>query len=426
MSYAKLINWRLQLCVLIISCIAELIGIIKFNIGIGTVILLPLLYAFICTVFLNPNIFSWTEKLIGKQATQIAPQWILICLMPFIAKFAVGIGPKINAIIEAGPALILQELGNVGTVLFALPIAVLVFGMGRESIGATHSIAREPNIALVADRFGLKTPEGMGVMGVYVMGTLFGAIYFSLMASVIASWDLFDIRALAMACGVGSGSMMGACSTTLSEVFPESKADIVAFAGSSNLLTYATGLFVCVFVALPLAQWLYRLLSKARHTTQNHATLFALHVEEDIQLNIPQQFVALIFITLPLLIVNWVSTGTHPLDALAGLLILIACSMGGILIKKFIPLAVPSVAWVSIISIILTLPFMPTSDYVIHASNQIGLLAVITPALAYAGLAISKSEVSLFKQSGLKIAIIALLTFTGTFIGSAAIAQALL
>lgn len=95
------------------------------------------------------------------------------------------------------------------TVLFALPIAVLVFGMGREAIGATHSIAREPNIALIADKFGLKTPEDIGVMGVYVMGTLFGAIYFSLMAGVVASWGIFDVRALAMACGVGSGSMMG-------------------------------------------------------------------------------------------------------------------------------------------------------------------------------------------------------------------------
>ena len=60
--------------------------------------------------------------------------------------------------------------------------------MGREAIGATHSIAREPNIALIADRYGLKTPEGIGVMGVYVMGTVFGAIYFSIVPSLVASW----------------------------------------------------------------------------------------------------------------------------------------------------------------------------------------------------------------------------------------------
>ena len=55
--------------------------------------------------------------------------------MPFIAKFGVGVGPNIEEIIAAGPALLLQELGNVATVLIALPVAVLVFGMGREAMG---------------------------------------------------------------------------------------------------------------------------------------------------------------------------------------------------------------------------------------------------------------------------------------------------
>ena len=52
--------------------------------------------------------------------------------MPFIAKFGVGVGPNIEQIIAAGPALLLQKLGNVATVLIALPVAVLVFGMGRD------------------------------------------------------------------------------------------------------------------------------------------------------------------------------------------------------------------------------------------------------------------------------------------------------
>lgn len=43
--------------------------------------------------------------MLGGQSNAVASQWILICLMPFIAKFAVGIGPKVNEIIAAGPAL---------------------------------------------------------------------------------------------------------------------------------------------------------------------------------------------------------------------------------------------------------------------------------------------------------------------------------
>lgn len=428
---SRLFDWRLQAVVLILSCIAEAIGIAKFNIGIGTMILLPLLYAFLFSVFFNPNVIPSLGKVVGDNGNKIAGQWILICLMPFIAKFAVGIGPKVNDIIAAGPALVFQEIGNVATVLFALPIAVLLFGMGRESIGATHSIAREPNIALIADRFGLKTPEGIGVMGVYVMGTLFGAIYFSVMAGIVASWDVFDIRALAMACGVGSGSMMGACSTALAELMPEAKSDIVAFAASSNLLTYATGLFVSLFVALPFAEWMYKVLSKLRKNKNADNTNALAHATdlsdtEEIHLSVGQQISALILMSILLLIVNWVSTGTDPVAALPGMIILFVCSVLGIFVKKIVPIGVPSVAWISIIAIIAALPFMPTGSYVIETTNKLGLLPLITPALAYAGIAISKSEVALFKQAGFKIAIVALLTFTGTFIGSVLIAQALL
>lgn len=422
-------NWRLHALALVLACIAEWIGIAKFDIGIGTMILLPLLYAFVFSVFFNPNINSNLGQVVGKNGNLVAGQWILICLMPFIAKFAVGIGPKINEIIAAGPALIFQEIGNVATVLFALPIAVLVFGMGRESIGATHSIAREPNIALIADRFGLKTPEGIGVMGVYVMGTLFGAIYFSIMAGVVASWGVFDVRALAMACGVGSGSMMGACSAALSEILPEHKEDIVAFAASSNLLTYATGLFVSIFVALPFAEWLFKVLSKLRKT-QSATPVVTAEVgtedNEEVSVSLAQLISGLVFICLLLLIVNWVGTKTSPIEALPGMAILFACCLIGIFVKKIIPVSVPNIAWISIAAIFAALPFMPMADYVIAATDKLGLLPLITPALAYAGIAISKSEVSLFKQSGVKIMIIALLTFTGTYLGSVIIADALL
>ncbi|MEL0621327.1 DUF3100 domain-containing protein, partial [Psychrobacter proteolyticus] len=57
---------------------------------------------------------------------------ILLSIMPFIAKFGVGVGPNIEEILAAGPALLLQELGNVATGLIALPVAVLVFGMAEK------------------------------------------------------------------------------------------------------------------------------------------------------------------------------------------------------------------------------------------------------------------------------------------------------
>lgn len=433
--YSSLLNWRLHLIVIVLSVVAEFIGIVRFDIGIGVVILLPLLYAFLFSVFFNKNIILRSERIIGKDSS-VASHWVLICVMPFIAKFSVGIGPKVNDIIAAGPALILQELGNIATILVAMPVAVLLFRMGRETIGATHSIAREPNIALIADHFGIKSPEGIGVMGVYVMGTLFGAIYFSLLAGFMASWEVFDIRALAMACGVGSGSMMGACSASLVEVVPSRSEDIVAFAATSNLLTYATGLFFSVFIALPLAEFCYKWLSKIRKPLildlanevelEGEVEEIIIEDNEEVKLTLLQTIIALAVMSGILLITNWAGTGVKPLDALAGMLIIFAFSVGGVLLGKIIPIKIPAIAWISVVAIFFGLPFMPTDNFVLEATDKLGLLPLITPALAYAGIAISKQEVLLFKKSGFKIAIVALLTFTGTFLGSAIIADILL
>lgn len=438
LSLKKLLDWKVHLLVIIVSLIAEQIGILKIPIGIGTLVLLPLLFAFVFALLLNPNVIPAMSAVISKDRAKFASYAVILSVMPFIAKFGVGIGPKINDVIAAGPALILQELGNVATMLVALPVAVLIFGMGREAVGATHSIAREPNIALIADKYGLKSAEGIGVMGVYVMGTLFGAIYFSLMAGVIASMEIMDVRALAMACGIGSGSMMSACSAGLVETVPEQKDTIIAFAGTSNLLTNATGLFVSVFIALPLTEFFYKQFRKLKKAPTNEvvtsdqmvAEITELNGEEEEQthISIAQSAVLLVVICIVLLITNWVGKGVSPLEGLVGMMILFACCISGTVIRKLLPqnVPIPAIAWTSIIAILISLPVCPFSDYVLEQTGKLGVLQLITPVLAYAGFAIAQMEVDLFKKSGVKIAVIALLAFTGTFLGSAFIAQSLL
>ena len=423
-----LFDWKLHLLVIITSLLAEWIGIIKIPIGIGTLVLLPLLYAFIFTILLNPNVIPSMKAVISRDRAKFASYAGLLSIMPFIAKFGVGVGPKVEEIIAAGPALLLQELGNIATALIALPVAVLVFGMGREAIGATHSIAREPNIALIADKYGLQSPEGIGVMGVYVMGTLFGAIYFSLMAGIIASMDIMDIRALAMACGIGSGSMMGACSAALAETVPAQAETITAFAATSNLLTYATGLFVSLFVALPFTEFLYKVINKFKKNNDVSAaqTDFGAKIPEQSILSVWQSLSLLAVICIVLLLSNWIGQGVNPISALPAMLILFACCIVGILLKEIIPVNVPAIAWISIVAILISLPQFPMSEYVLVETDKLGVLQLITPVLAYAGFAISQMEVNLFKKSGFKIAVVALLTFTGTFLGSAIVAQIML
>ncbi|MCK6211634.1 DUF3100 domain-containing protein [Georgenia sp. EYE_87] len=250
--------WRLYVVALLIVVGAQLIGIRQIDVGVGTILFLPLLYAFVFGLLLNPNVTGRVGKVLRAHDVRVASPMIVVAIMPFIAKFGTTIGPDIEEIIAAGPALILQEIGNLGTIALAFPIAVWVLKMGREAVGATFSVAREPSIAIVAERYGLKGPEGTGVLAVYVVGTLFGTILYSVMVSFLASLDILDVRAMAMACGVGSGSMMAACSGALAAARPEMEDTILAFAGSSNLLTYATGMYVSLFVALPLVEWMYR------------------------------------------------------------------------------------------------------------------------------------------------------------------------
>src|SRR5699024_787329 len=184
-SLSLLLDWRLHVLVIVMSLLSEYIGIIQVPVGPGSLLLLPLFYAFIFGLLLNPHLFRGVSKVVPTKLSDAASPLILLAVMPFIARFGTTIGPAFEQLIQAGPALILQELGNLGTALLALPVAVLVLKMGREAIGASFSIAREPNIAIISDKYGLKGPEGIGVMGVYVVGTMFGTLWFALMASYI-------------------------------------------------------------------------------------------------------------------------------------------------------------------------------------------------------------------------------------------------
>jgi len=247
------VNWKLHVVVLLLVIITEAIGIHKISVGPGIILLLPMLYAMILGLVL------YFTRVVGEGEATAAEPIIILSITYLIAKIGVLIGPNLPKIIAAGPALILQEFGNLGTILLALPVALLL-GFGRETIGMTHSVGREPNVGLIVDVYGFNSPEGRGVLAVYVVGTLLGAIFMGLFAGFMATILPLHPLSFAMATGIGSGSMMTAASGSLAAVFPEMADDILAFAGASNLLTTATGLYMSIFIGLPMATWLYRVL----------------------------------------------------------------------------------------------------------------------------------------------------------------------
>ena len=244
---------KLHLIVLILGVLAELIGTKKYQLGPGTIVLLPMLYALLLGILTGPKFL----KIVDLEDMKAAEPLITVSVLLLMAKYGTNIGPTLPLIIKSGPALILQEFGNLGTVLLGLPFALLL-GLRREAIGATFSIAREPNIAIISDMYGLDSPEGRGVMGVYIAGTVFGSIFFGLFAGFAATSLPLHPYALAMASGVGSASMMSAAVGALTEIFPAMAEETTALGAASNLCSGADGVYMSVFMAIPMCEWMYK------------------------------------------------------------------------------------------------------------------------------------------------------------------------
>ena len=255
-------NLRLHLTVLVLIVIAELIGNIVITVGIGKIVLLPMMYALIMGVLTAPRF----TKISTDKEIQVASSLLGVTLMLLMAKYGTLVGPSLPKILAASPALILQEFGNLGTICLGIPVAVFI-GLKREAIGAAHSVAREPNVALIGERYGLDSAEGRGVMGVYICGTVVGTIFFGLMASIAAAYLPFHPYALAMAAGVGSASMMTAAVGSLSAMYPQMADQLAAFGAASNMLSGLDGLYMSIWLALPFSQWLYRKAYRVKYGT---------------------------------------------------------------------------------------------------------------------------------------------------------------
>jgi len=251
---------KLIVTAFIISIISELIGRKSFSIGIGNIVLLPMLYAVIMGILVTPDILGKKikslSKLVSREEVELASPFVMLALLPLGVKYGTLVGPNIVKVVQAGPAFLLQELGNLGTIFVGLPIALLL-GMKREAVGATVSICREPCLGVIGEKYGISSPEGTGTLGTYLMGTVFGTIFFGILGSISVATGLHPL-ALAMAGGMGSGSMMTAASGSLAAAVPEMSEQILAYAATSNMLTGVTGLYSTVFLGIPLVNFLYR------------------------------------------------------------------------------------------------------------------------------------------------------------------------
>ena len=242
-------NWKLHLLAIRVVVAADFIGIQKF----GLVVLLPQLYALVIG-----GIISWPRlKILNAAEMDRASKFMPIAMLILITKIGLDIGPNLQMLMNSGLALIMQEFGHFfGTLIFGMPVAFLL-GMKREAIGACYSIDREANVAIIGEKFGLSSPEGHGVMGMYICGTVFGALWISLLAGVIAQLGFFHPHSLAMGAGIGSASMMAAGTASIVAAHPEWAETVRAYAAAANLMTSILGIYFALFVSLPVTIKIY-------------------------------------------------------------------------------------------------------------------------------------------------------------------------
>lgn len=249
------VEWKIYLLAFVFILIADSIGRIEIPIGKGMFILFPIFYAIILGVCCGPQV----AKLVNNEQVKAASRLVVVGIAPFIAKLGITAGANVETILEAGPAVLLHGFGNLFGILLALPVAILL-GMKREAVGACFSINREYHMALINNIYGADSAEARGSLSIYIVGGMIGTIYFGIMASAVAMTGWFQPEALGLASGVGAGIMMASASASLCAVYPEATETIQTLASVGETIAGVTGIYINMFLAIPLCDKLYCIL----------------------------------------------------------------------------------------------------------------------------------------------------------------------
>lgn len=432
----RAVAWRhIGLIAVLVAAIAigaESLGNATFSIGVTKVTLFPFLWALLACIAISIAMKRADRTQVAYLRPQtLAADCVQIGIMLFIAKLGFVVGANLQKVIAAGPVLLLQEAGNfLGTIVLAMPVA-LALGIKREAIGATFSVGREPGVALIAERYGMDSAEGRGVLAEYVTGSVIGAAFMAFFASMVAHSGFFTPTALGMAAGIGSGSMTAAAVGAISVQFPDDKDTIAALAAASNLITTVVGTYLLVVFSLPVSNWLYARLEPvlgrnrkaivAEHDGRMRQAMGEMHS----QARLPTwAVVAVVFLTAGIALVgNQVAGKVTLAETVPGMALLVLCVLAGLAATRaFRRLGVPSIVWVSLVGVVLSVPFLHFAAVVNPLVAKIGLLPLVTPVLAYAGLSLAK-DLPILRALGWRIVLVSLLANAGAFLAGAMIAQ---
>ena len=424
----------------VIALAVQFIGQAKIDIGIGAIVIFPMVWGLILGLLVSIQKF----KPLGLDLQRIAAALVGVAVLLLVARLAFNIGPSLPSLIKAGPALLLQEVGHLlGTIALALPLAVLL-KMGKATVGATFSLDREPSFAMVSEKYGPDSDQYRGVLAMYVFGTLFGAVFITLLTSLVANWKIFDPLALAMGAGVGSGSMMAASSASIIAAYPGDQEAILGMAAVSNLITTILGVYVGIYIALPLADRFYKVLTR-RQTREAVAVGAGAAAErsradierEEAQAEENRRFreqvaessaVIKLPLWLSLSVLTVLGIGTASVAAkgfsltiVAGYGIMLALVLVSIALAK-VTRKISAIVYITTIGAYISSPWFFGAEALTAVIKSVDFLSIATVMLTLAGLSLGK-DIPLLKNIGWKIIPVGLVAITASFLLSTVIAE---
>ena len=424
--------WRLLLVVLAVTALTEWIGPMSIPLWSASIVILPMLVALLLTTLLAVWHAKFPRALqLDLPLQRYADTLLGTALLLFIVKLGLMAGANMQALRAVGWALAFQELGHAfGTMVLALPLALLL-GIKREAVGATFSIGRETAMVIIGQRYGLQSAEGRGVLAEYITGTVLGAVYLSLLASVVAALGIFDIRSLAMGAGIGSGSMMAAALGPITAgQSAEFARELTAIAGAANLIAGVVGFYFAAYITLPVCNWLYRKLepilgrnpiARSAPSTTDLDPQASL-AEHDDKPTFADGVLALALMVAGILVSNWIGHGVAPLQTLPGVAIMVGIVLLGLLLKRVVR-KLPLMLFLAVFATLATLQgAWPLAGKVAELINQVQFMSITTTVLALAGFAVAR-KLPMFRRLGWRIVVVSLTAATGAFIGSATVAE---
>ncbi|MEU8225059.1 DUF3100 domain-containing protein [Kribbella sp. NPDC048915] len=412
--------WPVAAVAFVIAVAVQFAGSLTLDLGPGSVVVFPMVWGLIAGAIIS---FQRLHR-VGLDFQRIAAAFVTVAVLFLVVRLAFAIGPNIKVLVNAGPALFLQEIGHLlGTVALALPIAVLL-RMGPATIGATFSLDREPAFPMVNERYGPDSDQYRGVLAMYVFGTLFGAVYITLLTSFIVSFDLFDPLALAMGAGVGSGSMMAAAAASIVGAYPGQEDQVLAMAAVSNLITTILGVYVGIYIALPLADRFYRFLTRRRTVATRQTAENRAFREQVAAAAAPVEL--RYWVSIPILAVAGIATASVFAEGISrtivgGYAILVTLLVLGLVLAR-LTRKIAAIIWITTIGALISSPYSPIGADLAKTVASIDFLSVGCVALTFAGLSLGK-DMALLKAVSWKIIPVGLVAITASFLLAAVIAE---